>query len=518
MTFADAGQVRLVACGGVQVARCPPEGGQRAPAAPVIPHASRNHPASTGNPGHLPQACHRAGHEMHDQLRQGDVEGAMGEGQPLGRGQPDIHAGAALPHRSGERLRRVDSTNSVAAQPARQFGSQRARAAANIQGPLPAADTGQVGESHRERLRIAPHEPGVGVGADVETHPPNLRGTPPWVKPGHPPCARARWPGLIGRSSDKLEKTTPKRCQPIVRKIVATVVLTLAALAGPGLTTAEAAGAAGAAPKAPGASGVSAWGRATQAPQLVWASLPWTSQASAISGAQLWARRYTGSGNGISNDDLARSVAVSPSGDTIFVTGFSTGDTQDYATVAYNAAAGAQLWLKRYNGPAAGDDEAYSVAVSPSGETVFVTGYSAGATSGDDYVTVAYDAATGAQLWARRYNGPGNGTDHASSLAVSPRGDAVFVTGYSAGGTATGYDYATVAYNPATGAQLWLKRYNGPVNGDDAAASVTVSPGGDAVFVTGYSAGGAPTGNDYATVAYNPATGAQLWLNRYNGG
>jgi len=303
-----------------------------------------------------------------------------------------------------------------------------------------------------------------------------------------------------------------------VRKIVATVVLTLAALAGPGLTTAEAAAAAGAAAKAPGASGVSAWGRATQAPQLVRASLPGTSQASAISGAQLWARRYTGSGNGISNDDLARSVAVSPSGDTIFVTGFSTGDTQDYATVAYNAAAGAQLWLKRYNGPAAGDDEAYSVAVSPSGETVFVTGYSAGATSGDDYVTVAYDAATGAQLWARRYNGPGNGTDHARALAVSPRGDAVFVTGYSAGGTATGYDYATVAYNPATGAQLWLKRYNGPVNGDDAAASVTVSPGGDAVFATGYSDGGAPTGNDYATVAYNPATGAQLWLNRYNGG
>ncbi len=302
-----------------------------------------------------------------------------------------------------------------------------------------------------------------------------------------------------------------------MRKIVATVVLTLAALAGPGLTTAEAAAAAGAAAKAPGASGVSAWGRATQAPQLVRASLPGTSQASAISGAQLWARRYTGSGNGISNDDLARSVAVSPSGDTIFVTGFSTGDTQDYATVAYNAATGAQLWLKRYNGPAVGDDEAYSVAVSPSGETVFVTGYSAGATSGDDYVTVAYDAATGAQLWARRYNGPGNGTDHARALAVSPRGDAVFVTGYSAGGTATGYDYATVAYNPATGAQLWLNRYNGgAANHGGEAVSVAVSPGGGTVYVTGFSPG-ATSGDDYVTAAYNAATGATVWVRRYNG-
>ncbi len=303
-----------------------------------------------------------------------------------------------------------------------------------------------------------------------------------------------------------------------MRKIAATVALTLAAMAGPGLTTAEPTVAAGAAPSKPGVSVVSAWGGATEAPQLVRASLPGTSQASAISGAQLWVRRYTGSGNVTSDDDLGRSVAVSPSGDTIFVTGYSTGDTQDYATIAYNAATGAQLWLKRYNGPAGSDDQAYSVAVSPDGSAVFVTGFSTGATSGDDYVTVAYNAATGAQLWVRRYNGPGNGTDHAGSVAVSPGGDTVFVTGYSDGGATTRYDYATVAYNAATGAQVWLKRYNGPVNGDDAAESVAVSPGGDTVFVTGYSDGGPPTGLDYATVAYNAATGAQLWVNRYDGG
>jgi DNA-binding beta-propeller fold protein YncE len=195
---------------------------------------------------------------------------------------------------------------------------------------------------------------------------------------------------------------------------------------------------------------------------------------------------------------------VAVSGNTVFVTGSSYGGSTanyDYATVAYNAVTGAQLWVKRYDGPGSGDDQAYSVAVSPAGGTVFVTGYTdtTSTSAGYDYTTIAYNAATGAQLWLASYNGPAKSTSEAYSVAVSPSGGTVYVTGSSWGCVCGGVDYATVAYNAATGAQLWVERYDGITGGGNSGRSVAVSPTTGTVFVTGPSL---DVGFDYATIAY----------------
>jgi hypothetical protein len=234
----------------------------------------------------------------------------------------------------------------------------------------------------------------------------------------------------------------------------------------------------------------------------------------ASTGAQLWAKRYNGSAN---TGDVARALAVSPDGFSVFVTGRSHGSASgdDYATVAYDTSTGARLWVRRYTGPKAGDDEATTLGVSPVGSKVFVTGHSHGTGSGADYATVAYDASTGKQLWVSRYDGPANGDDAALALGVSPNASIVFVTGRSPGST-SGIDYATVGYDASTGARLWVRRYNGPANGDDLAFALGVSPDGLTMIVTGDSNGSGGS-DDYATVAYDASTGRQLWVSRYNG-
>ena len=88
-----------------------------------------------------------------------------------------------------------------------------------------------------------------------------------------------------------------------------------------------------------------------------------------------------------------------------------------------------------------------------------------------DYGTVAYDAASGTELWRARWGNPGPGPsagfNGASCLAVDPTGARIFVSGQSANATvARDSDVGTLAYNAATGAQLPDPALGETVGGD----------------------------------------------------
>ena len=229
---------------------------------------------------------------------------------------------------------------------------------------------------------------------------------------------------------------------------------------------------------------------------------------------QLWAKRYEGSGRA---DDGAAAVAADPGGDRVFVTGWSIGVSTgyDYATIAYDSASGASLWTKRLDGPGHLNDQPSAIAVSPDGSTVYVTGWARRTQSDFDYTTIAYDAATGTRRWLHRYDGPAGSEDMARALVVSPDGSAVYVTGWSDRG-GFNVDYTTIAYDASTGAQRWVSRYNGPGDASDFANAIGVTPDGSRVFVTGSSDGGSSL-SDFATVSYGAAGGAQRWVRRYDG-
>jgi DNA-binding beta-propeller fold protein YncE len=241
----------------------------------------------------------------------------------------------------------------------------------------------------------------------------------------------------------------------------------------------------------------------------------------AETGAQLWDRVLSRSHGPPPGDGAA--VAVSPDGARVYVTGGGRYNNLvhtglDYITIAFAAADGRQLWVHRYDPDAHGDDVSTALVVTPDGSKVFVTGRTTTAAGDFDYATVAIDAATGKRLWARRFDGPAHGDDRATALAITPDGTKLYVTGASVGYRGD-HDFATIAYAVGDGEQLWVRRFDGPIGGEDQPNAVAVNPDGTAVYVTGRfknESNGTPSDN-IGTVAYIASGGAEQWSNVYVG-
>ncbi|HVP35814.1 MAG TPA: SBBP repeat-containing protein, partial [Terriglobales bacterium] len=227
-----------------------------------------------------------------------------------------------------------------------------------------------------------------------------------------------------------------------------------------------------------------------------------------------WTDIYDGPAHG---EDVASSIALLDFylfGYYIFtdacVTGWSAGIATglDYATINYDPETGSPIWIRRYNGPGNGDDRAHAVVIDSLSD-ISVTGESWGDGTGFDYATIKYYG-WGDTIWIRRYNGPGNGDDKAYAIAADTGGN-VYVTGGSYG-TSSYFDYATIKYK-SDGDTAWVRRYSGLDQGN-AAHAIAVDDSGN-VYVTGQSRNG-QISSSYATIKYKP-DGEVAWTSRYRG-
>lgn len=164
----------------------------------------------------------------------------------------------------------------------------------------------------------------------------------------------------------------------------------------------------------------------------------------------------------------------------------------------------AQTWVSSYDGPAGSQDRASGVVVDSAGN-VYVTGQSTGATTGRDFLTIKYNPA-GDTVWTRRYSSNGAAYDSAAGIACDPRGFVV-VTGAA---TATSLDILSIKYNSLTAETLWTRRYNGPGNGADRPAAVTLDQSGNIYVCGSVRVGGH---DEAAVIKYNQA-GTQQWVAR----
>lgn len=218
----------------------------------------------------------------------------------------------------------------------------------------------------------------------------------------------------------------------------------------------------------------------------------------------VWVKHYD---NGGYDDANAITLDVSSN---VYVTGESdgTGTGRDIITIKYDAN-GNQLWAKRFNGTGNGNDVANATVVDGSGN-VYVTGRTTSTGGNINYVTIKYNS-NGVQQWVSTFNGVGNASDISVAIDISSSGR-LYITGTSQN-TSANDDIVTIRLNPNNGNQMWSKTINGSANGNDASFDL-LADGNDVVIVG--SKNNTTTGDDYITLKYSGANGNILWQNSYD--
>jgi len=198
-----------------------------------------------------------------------------------------------------------------------------------------------------------------------------------------------------------------------------------------------------------------------------------TVKYNAVTGAQVWERRYNNSASNSTDDACCVEV---DNNNNVFVGGSSggLGTSYDYTVIKYNSS-GNLVWINRYD--TSGTQFMYDMKID-NNSNIYSTGNGVG-----DYLTVKYDS-TGIRRWFRYYNSGGINGDEAKSIFLDTQNQ-VYITGNSHYPNPIKYDITTIKYN-SNGIQQWVVDYNSSFSHDDFANIIKVDSSNN-VYVAGVS-------------------------------
>ncbi len=232
------------------------------------------------------------------------------------------------------------------------------------------------------------------------------------------------------------------------------------------------------------------------------------------SGNLLWTKDFPNFGN-----DLLTAMYVDTAGNVyatgMYNFGSSSGGRQTEIYTIKVASSSTTIWSRRFSlKPGAGEDCGNAIFVDRF-RNVFVTGYGETPEGTWDIVTLQYDNTTtgiDSSTYSRKLIFDGNnssGTDAGTVICKSYNNN-IYVGGYSAG-AGTSFDFITLCYYGED--TMWTRRFNNtPINLIDRIVGMVVD-NANSVIVTGMSKSSAQ--NDFRTIKYDQL-GNVLWSVKYN--
>ncbi|MBS1713098.1 MAG: S8 family serine peptidase [Armatimonadetes bacterium] len=216
---------------------------------------------------------------------------------------------------------------------------------------------------------------------------------------------------------------------------------------------------------------------------------------------------FIGVGPGVTDPDGVRTV-MDAAGNLIVATRVGADASTDVLLRKYDKN-GVPVWSKTIDG--AGMADVPLGLATDTGNNVFFTASSQGPGTGSDLLTCKVSAA-GALLWSNRWKGPGTVDDFGRAVVVS--GSIVVVAGQSSAGPLAQPDCYLWRFNAATGATIGAKAFNGTANGADTGKAVSLRTDGRVYVVADVA--GTGTGKDAVVLLYTPGSNVLTQLVRFN--